>query len=40
MTATCKASIEKQKISALEKVIIKKLKDSQKGIWMLEPTRG
>jgi hypothetical protein len=36
MAATGKTSIEKQKISALEKVILKKLQRSKKSAWMFD----
>jgi len=31
-----KASVEKRKMSALEKVLVKKLQNSKRGGWMLE----
>jgi len=31
-----KTAAEKRKMSALEKVLVKKLQNSKKGVWMLE----
>ncbi len=36
MSCTNKSSVTKSKMSALEKVIMKKLQGSKKNIWMLE----
>ncbi len=38
MKAICKSPIEKQKISALEKVMLKKLQRSKKSLWMYDKT--